>query len=165
MNKMVIKLGCTWQYSEMPSEEEFIQFTDTKDFDDFKLLDISDASFREICIIRKSQKYGIYTFDHASGFGGPQTWCTPTINPFPYDEVKCCVLPDIHDVGFLAFRIGDKWGIIKVVVSQFDDTEGIYDVEYAGTKRRIVVPCQYESLEEATQQLSDQVDFKDPFAL
>ena len=163
MNKMVIKLGCTWQYSEQLSEEEFIQCSETKDFDDLKLVDISDASFREICIIRKGQKYGIYTFDYSSGFGGAQTWCTPTYEPFPYDEVKYCAYPDIHDVGFLAFRIGNKWGIIKVVVRQFDDTEGIYDVEYAGTKRRIVVPCQYESLEEAELQLGQSFNWKIPF--
>ena len=163
MKRMIIKLGCTWQYSEQLSEEEFIQFTDTKDFDDLKLVDISDVSFREICIIRKGQKYGVYTFDHASGFGGPQTWCTPTYEPFPYDEVKYSDNPNLHGDGFLAFRIGNKWGIIKVVVRQYDNSEGVYDVEYAGTMRRIVVPCQYESLGDAELQLGTSFNWKEPF--
>ena len=163
MKEFVMKLGCTWQYVEMPSEKELKQCTESEEFDEFTLLNISDINYPEICLIRKEKKYGIYTFDQSIGENGCKTWCTPTQNPFPYDEVKYCVTPDIHDVGFLAFRISNKWGIIKVVARILDTTEGIYDVEYAGTKRRIVVPCQYVALEDAEIQLGESFKWEEPF--
>ncbi len=58
-----------------------------------------------------------------------------------------------------AFRIGSKWGILEVV-DGCNEEEGVYDVEYLLTKRRIVVPCEYVALEDAELQLGDSYDWK-----
>ena len=41
--------------------------------------------------------------------------------------------------------------------------EGVYDVEYLLTKRRIIVPCEYVALEDAELQIGESYDWKDLF--
>ena len=69
---------------------------------------------------------------------------------------------DTRPFGLFAFRIGEKWGIVKVVDGRNDD-EGVYDMECPLTKRRIVVPCNYVALEDAELQLGEKIDWKEPF--
>ena len=45
-----------------------------------------------------------------------------------------------------------------------NEKEGVYDVEYLLTKRRIIVPCEYVALEDAELQLGEKIDWKDPFS-
>ena len=162
MKEKVYKLGCTWLYIQCPSENEKKCSSESEDIDDVGYIAISDRSKMQVCVLRKGEKYGVYTLDHTDGMGGPGVWCSPTINPFPYDEVKYCAFPWDYEFGVLAFRIGDKWGIIEVVDGS-NDEDGIYDVEYLLTKRRIAVPCQYVALEDAELQLGDSYDWDNPF--
>ena len=162
MKQRVYKLGCTWQYNQDPSEIEIKCSTESVEFDEVAYVPITDRAKMQVCILRKGDKYGVYTNDHTNGPGGPGVWCCPTVNPFPYDEVKSCVFPWDDEYGVFAYRIGNKWGIIEVVDGS-NDEEGIYDVEYLLTKRRIVVPCEYVALEDAELQLGESFDWKNPF--
>jgi hypothetical protein len=162
MKEFVIKLGCTWQYNQDPSDIEIKCSTESVEFDEVAYVPITDRVKMQVCVLRKGDKYGVYTNDHTNGMGGPGVWCSPTVNPFPYDEVKCCVFPWDDEYGVFAYRIGNKWGIIEVVDGS-NEEEGIYDVEYLLTKRRIVVPCEYVALEDAELQLGESYDWEDPF--
>ena len=162
MKEMVIELGCTWQYNQDPSEIEVKCCTDSVEFDDLAYIAITDRVKMQVCVLHKGDKYGIYTLDHTKGMGGPGIWCNPTVDPFPYDEVKYCAFPWDYGYGVFAFRINNKWGIIKVVDGA-NEEEGIFDVEYLLTKRRIVVPCQYVALEDAELQLGESFKWEEPF--
>lgn len=162
MKERVMKLGCTWQYNQDPSEIEIKCSTEFVEFDEVAYVPITDRAKMQVCILRKGDKYGVYTNDHTNGPGGPGVWCCPTVNPFPYDEVKSCAFPWDDEYGVFAYRIGKKWGILEVVDGS-NDEEGIYDVEYLLTKRRIVVPCEYVALEDAELQLGESFDWKNPF--
>ena len=159
MKKEVYRVGCGWEYIQDPSEIEIKCSTKSAEFDEFSFVAITDRATMQVCILRQGQKYGIYTCDHTNGFGGPGVWCSPTVNPFPYDEVKYCSFPMDDEYGVFAFRIGSKWGILEVV-DGCNEEEGVYDVEYLLTKRRIVVPCEYVALEDAELQLGDSYDWK-----
>lgn len=159
MKEKVIELGCTWQYNQDPSDIEIKCSTESVEFDDVTYIAITDRVKMQVCVLRKGNKYGIYTLDHTNGMGGPGIWCNPTLDPFPYDEVKYCVVE--YKYGVFAFRVGDKWGIIKVV-DGINEEEGVFDVEYLLTKRRIVVPCQYVALEDAELQLGVSFNWKEP---
>lgn len=162
MKQRVYKLGCTWQYNQDPSEIEIKCSTEFVEFDEVAYVPITDRAKMQVCILRKGDKYGVYTNDHTNGPGGPGVWCCPTVNPFPYDEVKSCVFPWDDEYGVFAYRIGNKWGIIEVVDGS-NEEEGVFDVEYLLTKRRIVVPCEYVALEDAELQLGETYDWEDPF--
>lgn len=161
MKEFVMRLGCTWQYSQDPSDNEIICSTESVEFDDVAYIAITDRVKMQACVLRKGDKYGIYTLDHTYGMGGPGVWCSPTVNPFPYDEVKYCTFPWDYEYGVFAFRIGDKWGIIEVVDGS-NEEEGKYDVEYPLTKRRIVVPCKYVALQDAELQIGESYDWEKP---
>lgn len=156
----VFKVGCTWEFIQDLQDIMRERWEESEKFNDYTLVHITDRVTPQVCIVRKENMYGIYTLDHTNGFGGPGTWCSPTVNPFPYDEVKYCAFPCDYEYGVFAFRIGDKWGIIKVVDGS---NEEIYDVEYLLTKRRIVVPCEYRTLEDAEHQLRESYDWEKPF--
>lgn len=162
MINRVYKLGCTWQYNQDPSEIEIKCSSESVEFDEVAYVPITDRATMQVCVLRKGNKYGVYTNDHTNGQGGPGVWCSPTVNPFPYDEVKSCSFPWDDEYGVFAYRIGNKWGIIKVVDGS-NDEEGVFDVEYLLTKRRIVVPCEYVALEDAELQLGESYDWEDPF--
>ena len=163
MKEFVMRLGCTWQYDQAPSDMDIKCSTESVEFDDVAYIAITDRVKMQVCIIRKGDKYGVYTNDHTKGMGGPGVWCSPTVNPFPYDEVKYVSFPWDYEFGLFAYRVGKKWGIIEVVDGS-NEEEGVYDVEYLLTKRRIAVPCEYVALEDAELQLgSDSYDWMDPF--
>lgn len=164
MKEKVIRLGCIWQYIQDPGDIEIKCSTESVEFDDVAYIAITDRVKMQVCVLRKGEKFGVYTLDHTKGMGGPGVWCSPTVNPFPYDEVKYCATPWDYpnEYGVFAFRIGNKWGIIEVVDGS-NEEDGIFDVEYLLTKRRIAVPCQYVALEDAELQLGDSYDWDNPF--
>ena len=124
---------------------------------------ITDRFKAQVIVIRSGSKYGVYTGDHTNGTGGPGTWCNPTKDPFPYDEIKYfanpCVYPNVP--ALFAFRIGSKWGIIEVIDGE-EETDTKYEDEYLLTKRRILVPCKYASLHEAELQLGRTYEWEEP---
>ena len=159
---VIFKVGCNWEYIQDSQEIMYESWEESEEFNDIAYIAITDRVKMQVCVLRKGDKYGIYTLDHTNGFGGPGTWCCPTVKPFPYDEVKYCTFPMDDEYGVFAFRIGSKWGIIKVVDGS-NEEEGLYDVEYLLTKRRIVVPCEYGALEDAELQLRESYDWIAPF--
>ena len=162
MKKEIFRVGCGWEFIQDPSEVEIKCSTESAEFDELSFVAISGRATMQVCILQQGEKFGIYTCDHTNGFGGPGVYCSPTVSPFPYDEVKSCAFPWDDEYGVFAYRIGKKWGILEVVDGS-NDEEGIYDVEYLLTKRRIVVPCEYVALEDAELQLGESFDWKNPF--
>lgn len=163
MKRKVIKFGYTWLYGQ-PTTEIRIQF-ESEEFNEETFVAIGDCPKIQVCILRKGDRYGIYTLDQFDMYGGvigSGTWCNPTLNPFPYDEVKYCSFFD-NNYGYFAFRIGKKWGIIKVHFGGYIE-EGVYDVEYGHTKRKIVVPCEYVALADAELQLRERINWQNPVA-
>lgn len=166
MEKKVYRVGATWEHIEDPDEiaEEHYRFSE--EYDEIAYVAITDACTMQVCVIRKGNKYGIYSLDHVSYFGGPGTRVTPTICPFPYDEVKCCTYVSFYkeyrEYGYFAFRINDKWGIIKIHGGN-EYEEGAYDVEYGDSRRKIIAPCQYSLLADAERQLGEACKWEDPF--
>lgn len=162
MKEKVFRIGCIWEYNQNPDETGDKVIFPPEDFDEVAFVAITDRATMQVCVIRKGEKYGIYTLDYTNGFGGPGVWCSPTVKPFPYDEVKCSTFPSGKEYGVFAFRIGEKWGILRVVDGD-EPSQGLYDVEFMLTKRRIVVQCVYPSIEEAELQLGKKFDWEDPF--
>jgi len=157
----VYRVGCNWIYFEDQDEAKKEHWEESKGFDETAYVSVYDQIVMQVCVIRKGKKYGIYTLDRTHGMGGSGIFCNPTLNPFPYDEVKCCASID-DGYGFFAFRIGKKWGIIKIVAFN-NKEEGVYDAEYYATKRRIIVPCEYVALADAELQLRMSLEWGDPF--
>ena len=125
MKEKVYRVGCGWEYIQDLSEIEIKYSTKSVEFDKVGFVAITDRATMQVCILQSGEKFGIYTCDHTNGFGEPGVYCNPTVNPFPYDEVKYCAFPMDEEYGLFAFRIGNKWGMIEVVEGS-NEEEGIY---------------------------------------
>lgn len=162
---IVYKTQSNWEYIQ--SDRERMEKTPlvkrTASFEALDYIPITDRVTAQVCVIQHGEKYGLYTADHTCGFGGPGTWCNPTDEPFPYDEVLYCVNSFEFPAppGLFAFRVGDRWGIIEVIDGSCK-TNDKYDASYPLTKRRIIVPCEYGSLEEADAQLGTPHEWNKP---
>ena len=162
--KKVFKSNGNWNYIEDPDEIAKIVIDDTEEYDDFLPADISDWRLPHVLLIRQNGKFGIYNIHHLSQSivdGG--TWCSPTAEPFPYDEVKYCSFPEKYpnEYGLFAFRIGNKWGMIKITSREYKSQE-TFDYDYPLSKRRFALPCEYASLADIDLQLGAKYDWMDP---
>ena len=161
----VYKSNGVWQYIEDPDELAKIVIDDSKEYDEVLEAEISDWHISHVRLIRLNGKLGIYNLHHfrRSGAFDLGTWCSPTAEPFPYDEVKYCAFPDEYpnEYGLYAFRIGEKWGVIKITTKEYKSQE-VFDDEYPWSKRRIVLPCEYASLADIEQQLGKKYDWRNP---
>ena len=163
MKGTVIKEGRSWKYTDSMTEGDYSRKFEY--FDDVEFVPITDSWMMETCVIKKGDKYGVYLLDTVD-YVALGTWCTPTSKPFPYDEVKYCTFPfdyDRNEPGFFAFRIKEKWGVLKVW-KWFDSPEEPFDAEYGSTRQRVIVPCEYASLSELEKPLGKSYDWKDPFS-
>ena len=162
--KKVIKSNGVWQYSEDPDEIAKSVSEDSVEYDEILEAGISDWHLSHVFVIRQMGKFGIYNIHHLSHSKvDGATWCNPTAEPFPYDEVKFCAFPDEYpnEYGLYAFRIGEKWGVIKIATREYNSLE-VFDDEYPLSKRRLVLPCEYASLADVEQQLGKKYKWWDP---
>lgn len=163
--KKVFKSNGVWQYSENPDEIAKGVFEDSVEYDEVLVAEISDWHISHVCILRSNGKLGIYNLHHfiRSIVDDLGTWCSPTAEPFPYDEVKYCAFPDDYpnEYGLYAFRIGEKWGVIKITTRDYKSQE-TFDDEYPWSKRRLVLPCEYASLADIEQKLGIKYDWRNP---
>lgn len=138
---------------ERPAEgSNNTQVVDTK-----KFIGISDQGVPQVLILGHNGKYGIYTLDGCYGQSGSGKYFNPTDEAFPYDEVLLHQIE--YGICYAAFRIGDKWGIEKIV-----DGGTIldkYTYNYTSTKRKTVVPCEFNSLKAAQSQIISWHDFRE----
>ncbi len=104
MKAKVYKVGCSWEYIQDSEEIEREYFTQSEEFDDVAFASITDIANMQVCVIKSGDKYGIYTLDRVKGWGFAGVWCSPTLNPFPYDEVKFCTFPWDKEYGVFAVR-------------------------------------------------------------
>ena len=163
--KRVYKFNGVWQYSEDPGEIAKGIFEDSEEYGEVLPVMISDWHISHVYLIQLNGKLGIYNLHHfrRSGSCDLGTWCSPTAEPFPYDEVKYCAFPDEYpnEYGLFAFRMGEKWGIIKITTREYKSQE-TFDYEYPWSKRRLVLPCEYASLADVELQLGAKYDWRDP---
>lgn len=157
----VYKVNRDWKYIQDDEERDSIRFTRLEYFEALEYVFITDRARAQVCVIQHGNKYGLYIADHTVGFGGPGTWCSPTTEPFPYDEIWYWADPFGEEIGLFACRVADRWGIIEVVDGDLETNEK-YDAVYLLTKRRVVVPCEYGSLEEAAAQLGTPHEWREP---
>ena len=161
----VYKSNGVWLYTEDPGEVAKFAIDDSEEYDKVLLADISDWHVSHVCVLRLNGKLGIYNLHHfrrtvAYDLG---TWCSPTVEPFPYDEVKYCAFPDEYpnEYGLFAFRIVEKWGVIKITTREYKSQE-TFDYEYPWSKRRLVLACEYASLDDAEHQLGAKFKWSTP---
>lgn len=152
MEKKVIQTSC----GEVTKVKDkwFFRFTSGDDKD---VVDIpyTDGHTTDTFLIRHNGKYGVYSlpsdyiFDSYVNpnlksycYDGPTYWMALHEDPFPYDEVKIVGMR-YNYFGMMAYRIGNKWGIMYF----YDTTEDGY------VEMREAVPCKYPTLEAAGRQL------------
>jgi hypothetical protein len=160
----VYKSNGVWYYIEAPDDIAKGIFEDSEEYDEVLIADITDWHITHVCLIRLNGKIGIYNLHHLSQSTiDCGTWCSPTAEPFPYDEVKYCAFPEDYpnEYGLFAFRIGEKWGVIKITTREYESQE-VFDEEYPLSKRRLVLPCEYASLADVEQKLGAKYDWMDP---
>ena len=158
---LVLKINRNWEYIQSDRERMKKTPSRTASFEALDYIPITDRATAQVCVIRHGNKYGLYLADHTVGFGGPGTWCSPTKEPFPYDEIRYCADLIEETPALFACRVADKWGIIEVVDGEMV-TNVKYDAVYGLTKRRVIVPCKFSSLEEAEAQLGTPHEWREP---
>ena len=161
----VYKVQNDWVLDENPWNNLNNECKESDEFDQLFPIPISDFALAQVLIIRKANKYGVYSCSGSFGFGGPGRWFNPTEIPFPYDEIKYSIIE--YGFCYVASRIGTKWGIIKVsdrlyIADNEQDRDDYDGDEHALTRRKIVVPCNYDTLEEAGLQIGI-TDWNVPF--
>ena len=158
---IVFKINRDWKYIQDDVERNSIKPSRIESFEALDYIPITDRATAQVCVIQHGKNYGLYIADHTVGFGGPGTWCSPTKEPFPYDEIRYCADVINESPALFACRVANKWGIIEVVDGE-RETNDKYDAVYGLTKWRVVVPCQFGSLEEADAQLGTPHEWREP---
>ena len=126
-------------------------------FDSINYIGITDSVHAQMCVLGHNGKFGIFTLNDCYGFGGPGKYFNPTKDAFPYDEVLLHQIE--YGICYAAFRIGDKWGIEKIVDVEYDYENFTHN--YTSTRRRTVVPCEFDSLKAAQSQIISWHDFRE----
>ena len=147
----VFRIDNQWIFFEdgYPFEES----NNFKYFDSVKYLGITDSIYAQMCVLRCGEKFGIYMLEGCMGMNGPGKYSNPSEDAFPYDEAFLTEWKS--GIYYAAFRIGNKWGIERISYSgNIEDTQ---DTE--GYKmRKIIVPCEFNSLEAAQSQILNWID-------
>lgn len=113
---------------------------------------ITDGFKAQVVVLSNNNNYGVYTLDICYfGMDGPGIYVNPEEEAFPYDEVVayCTIL----GYSYIAFRIGEKWGILKVADIEYENRLENFTEIYSRTKRWVMVPCEYNSLDSARNML------------
>ena len=113
---------------------------------------ITDGFQAQVVVVSNNKKYGVYILDMCYyGMDGPGIYVNPEKEAFPYDEVVayCTII----GYSYIAFRIGEKWGILKVADIEYENRLENFTEIYSRTKRWVVVPCEYDSLDSARNML------------
>ena len=112
--------------------------------EDIAAIPYTDHFTPDTIIICHDGKYGIYTLSGLGDYGddGTLEWIGQSEEAFPYDEV--CVLGfNMRYFGFIAYRIGLKWGV----------DSAIYDIREDRVYFETLVPCEYSSLAEVEKEM------------
>ena len=126
--------------------------------DNVRFVPITDRVHMQVCIINRNSKYGLYILDTCKFFGGPGTYINPEEEAFPYDEVF--ISNCIDGVCYAAVKKANKWGIVKIADIDYANSSEHFDSSYRLTKRRIFVPCEYDTLESAQTKILNWQDCK-----
>lgn len=133
------------------NKRNFWFFNYTLQTEDVREIPLGDGGKVDTLIVRHNGKFGIYTLPNLSDYGndGSLEWISLDEAPFPYDEIQVLGMNG-NDWGFIAYRIGEKWGIYLVYY--------VFQRDCVGFSK--IVPCKYSSIEEAIHQFPT---WRDPF--
>lgn len=130
-----------WEFCQFIPEECVKAAQQTMYFDEAYYVHVNDSTFAnaQAALLRRGNKYGLFTAYQTFGMGGPGAWRNPFQDPFPFDEIRFYAngFDDVIPAIF-ACRIGNRWGAIEVVDGE-DDTAEKYEVEYPAAKSRKIV--------------------------
>ena len=130
------------EYNALPEGEP-------EDSDNVRIIDsisyypFTDRNKAQICILKKSGKYGIYSLDSCDG-DGPGIYINPENEPFLYDDIL--VSCTVKGICYIGLCVGGKWGIEKIVDIDYTNPGEQFDHCYGLTKRRMITPCLHDSL-------------------
>lgn len=119
--------------------------------DGVKFFPITDGIKMQLAVVSHNNKYGVYTLHGAYGMGGSGTYVNPDDEAFPFDEVVA--YDTLKGFCYVAVKKANKWGIIKVVDCDYQNKYEYFTHIYGATKRVVVVPCEYDSIDTARQRL------------
>ena len=124
--------------------------------DSLCVIPISSRMHAQLLILGRKGKYGIYTLDDCNYYGGPGKYLNPENEAYPYDEIR--ISNKMDGICFVAFRKANKWGIEKIVDADYENPDEFFTYTYALTKRMVVVPCKFTSLELAQKQILNWIE-------
>ena len=93
---------------------------------------ITDGFKIQVAVVSNNKKYGVYILDMCYyGMDGPGIYVNPDKEAFPYDEVVayCTII----GYSYIAFRIGEKWGILKVADIEYENRLENFTEIYSST--------------------------------
>jgi hypothetical protein len=148
---VVKTLGFTMEEFNAMPEGDAEDFSNTQVVDTIKFIPISDRVHAQLCVLEHQGKFGVYTLDTCKFFGGPGKYFSPSKEAFPYDEIL--LSNRIDGICYVAFRIEGKWGIEKIVDVDYVNPAEVFTNSYGLTKRRMYVPCEYDTVQSAQLQI------------
>lgn len=142
-NHFLFYRGNTFYFS---SNIEPRQDQHTLTYDGYTHQGLGDGHFGELAFVKKEGRIGIFLLDSADDYYGNYLYRADTF-PFMYDEIW---IPDYtgQSDAYLPFRIGTKWGVIKLLDHQN------YKVDYKGW----CVPWEYATRQEAINAIRAKYD-------
>lgn len=153
----VCKVNNHWEYIADTEERASKNPVVLIEIDEFFPVFITDRCKAQVLLLRHGNKYGLYTGHHTAGMGGPGTWCNPSTEPFPFDDVRFYADPFKYNIPALfAFRKGSQWGVIEVIDGEAE-TDERYETVYPLTKSRLLHRCRYNSLESLETKMGLQI--------
>lgn len=120
--------------------------------DKFKYAPLSDASVAGLVFVERDGKQGVLTFDSGGQGGYGALIHSNNIFPFLYDEMLLNGSFNGEDIGYVAVRINNNWGILRV--------EGdVLDRRRARRPCMMIIPCIYPSKEAAIAKIKPNPDY------
>lgn len=134
-----------------PITEKTSSFNKIEKIGHVEFVNITDSIKIQVAILSNNNKYGVYTLDDCYGICGPGIYVNPEKEAFPYDEVVA--YNTLIGFCYITFRIDSKWGVLKIAAADYNNRFENFTEIYSSTKRKIVVPCEYDSLDSARNML------------
>ena len=138
----------TFCYGTSPYDEKFFDNKRIVEMDDYAFPRLNDSHSSWVMIIKKDEKLGIFTLYRPNIFKANKC-------PFIDDEMWIsCSWEAADDTGYIAFRIGKNWGILRIIDPRAND---VVDLLYdnSNVTHTTVVPCIYKSRIDAIEILEE----------
>ena len=117
-------------------------------WDAYSCVSLSDGHIPAGAIVRYGNRYGyFYCCNCDTSFGLAYT-SEEKKTPFPFDDIR--VIAGYHHdfIGYLAFRKGRKWGVLRLA-----EPGGM--VQYLEGSVKLIVPCKFDTFQLAVDQIHE----------